>query len=164
MEFLVWLEQTAFSAWVRESSSLWAYPNFLTLHTLGLAFLVGISAAVDLRVLGFAPRLPLAPMEGLFPVMWIAFWVNAVSGFVLSVADATTKLTSPLFYFKLILIVLAVVNIRLLKTSVFRNWTPDQTAVPMKGKILALTSLALWIGAITTGRLMAYFGPVSGLQ
>jgi hypothetical protein len=34
--------------------------------------------------------------------------------------------------------------------------------VPSKAKTLAVTSLLLWIGATTAGRLMAYLGPVGG--
>ena len=35
-------------------------------------------------------------------------------------------------------------------------------AVASFGRVLAVTSLIFWGGAITAGRLMAYFGPVSG--
>jgi hypothetical protein len=43
---------------VRESRSIWAYPTILTLHTVGLALLAGLSIAVDLRMLGVARRVP----------------------------------------------------------------------------------------------------------
>jgi hypothetical protein len=33
----------------------------------------------------------------------------------------------------------------------------------MNVKVLAVTSLIFWLGAITAGRLLAYVGPVSGL-
>ena len=99
MDFLVSLEQTAFAAWVRESSSLWAYPTILILHTIGLAFLVGINAAIDLRIAGFGSGEPIAPMEKLFPVMWIGFWINAVSGLALTIADATTKVIAAISLF-----------------------------------------------------------------
>lgn len=73
MELLAWLEENALSTSVRESRLL--YPTILALHSVGMAFLVGLSAAIDLRILGCAPRLPLAPMERFFPVMWLGFWV-----------------------------------------------------------------------------------------
>ena len=40
----------------------------------------------------------------------------------------------------------------------------NAVAFSSDGKILAAVSLSLWLGAITAGRLMAYLGPVSGLQ
>ena len=164
IEFLVWLEQTAFAAWVRESSSLWAYPSILILHTIGLGFLVGINAAIDLRIIGFGSGTPIAAMKSFFPVMWIGFWVNAVSGIALTIADATTILTNPVFYIKMVSIVLALVTIRLLRGQVFGDPGLDAAPVPAKGRVLAWASLFFWAVAITAGRLTAYIGPVSGLD
>jgi len=164
MDFLLWLEQTSFSEWVRESSSLFAYPTILFLHTIGLATVVGVNAGIDLRILGFAPEVPVAPMTRLFPVMWVAFGINALSGTALLIADATTKLTSPVFYVKMIFIALALVDLRLLKTHVFGDPFIDKGPLSPNAKILAVTSLIFWVGAITAGRLMAYIGPVSGVR
>ena len=162
MQFLTSIENTAFASWVRESSSLWAYPMILFLHTVGLGFLVGLNAAIDLRILGFARRMPLAPMVKFYRVMWIAFWINALSGTALLAADATTKLMNPVFYFKLGFIALAVINMILIRRRVFGNLSLDLSPVAGGAKLLAVTSLIFWTGAITAGRLMAYFGPVSG--
>jgi len=38
----------------------------------------------------------------------------------------------------------------------------DTVPLATSAKVLAMTSLFFWMGAITAGRLMAYFGPVSG--
>lgn len=91
IEILAWLEATALSIWLRESSTIWAYPTVLTLHTIGLAVLVGASAALDLRLLGFGSAIPLATFAKAFRVIWIGFWINAVSGVLLFGAEATTK-------------------------------------------------------------------------
>jgi len=163
MDFLRWIEQSGFSTWVRESGSVWAYPTILFFHTLGLGFVAGTSMAVDLRLLGFAKRMPIAPLERVYPVMWFGFWVNAVSGFILLAADATTKIISPIFYVKMSFITLAVVLLQLMRNGVFHNQSSVQTnLVSMKGKLMAAASLACWAGAITAGRLQAYLGPVSG--
>jgi hypothetical protein len=160
MQFFVWLEHTAFSSWVRESSSLLAYPGVLFLHTVGLGILVGINAAIDLRILGVASEIPLRVLDRFFPLMWVGFYINAVSGTVLLIIDATTKLSSPVFYIKLLLIAFAVVNMVMIRNRVFRDPLLDKRPVQLNGKILAWTSLFLWTGAITAGRLMAYLGPV----
>ena len=147
---------------MRESESLWAYPAILFLHTMGLAFLVGTSVAMSLRILASEPGAPLAPMEQFFPVMYFGFWVNALSGVALSIAHATLILTQPTFWIKMAFIAVAVVNIRLLKTQVFRDPASlDARPALMKGKVLAGTSLALWAGAITAGRLTAYLGSIT---
>ena len=162
MQFLTSLEHTAFFAWVRESPSLWAYPVLLFLHTVGLALLVGTNAAIDLRILGAARGLSLAPMERLLPVMWIGFWINAITGSILFIADATTRLANPAFPYKMGFIALAIGNVFLIKRHVFRDPLIDKGPVPLAGRILASTSILFWLGAITAGRLMAYLGQDSG--
>ena len=69
VSFTGWIEETALSVWLRESPSLWAFPFVLILHTIGMGFLVGSNIALDLRVLGFAPRIPLSLFEKLFLII-----------------------------------------------------------------------------------------------
>src|SRR5688572_8090154 len=146
MDFLAQLEATAFSAWVREAPTVWAYPTILFFHTVGLGFLVGGNVAIDLRLLGVARALPLAPLERLFPVMWAGFWANAISGTILLLADATTKLTNPVFTIKMLFVILGVVNMAWLKRRLFRDHAAGGVT-PSAAWFVAVTSLALWIGA-----------------
>ena len=78
------------------------------------------------------------------------------------VVDATTKLRNPDFFVKMGFILVAVIAQRLIEKRVFRD---GQVEAPLttNAKMLALTSLVCWLGAITAGRLLAYVGPVSGL-
>ena len=115
MEFLAWLENTGFGTWVRESPSVFAYPTILFLHTVGLGFLVGTNIVIDLRLLGFAAEAPLAPLDKFFPVMWVGFWINAVSGTALLIADATTKFANPVFFIKMAFVALSVINMVLIR-------------------------------------------------
>jgi hypothetical protein len=162
MPFLASLENSGFGTWVRESSSLWAYPTVLFLHTVGLGFLVGLNVAIDLRILGVAGKLPLAPFERFYRIMWVAFWINTLSGTALLIADATTKLTNRVFYIKMGCILFAVISMVLIRRRVFHDAGLDRGALAAPARALAVVSLVLWAGAITAGRLMAYFGPVSG--
>jgi hypothetical protein len=164
LELLVWLESLPFSAWVRESPSLWAYPMILTLHTLGLGIVVGMHIPIDLRLVGAAPGLPLAPLQRFYPLMWWGFWINAFSGVILMIADATTKMTSWMFYLKLCLIALAVWNTVLKERRLFAGPAIGSGPLPPGARNLGVASLFLWGGSILIGRLMAYIGPVSGLQ
>ena len=163
MDFLRLIEQSSFSQWVTGSSSVLAFPSILLFHTIGMGVVVGISAGIDLRILGMAPALPLAPMERFFPLLWIGFIVNAITGVILLAADATTKATNPDFYVKMAFIALAVINQRMLRNRVFRDPFIDKKPLTADAKVLAITSVICWLGAITAGRLMAYVGPVSGL-
>jgi hypothetical protein len=134
------------------------------MHTLGLGTLAGLSGGLDLRILGFGSQVPLSPFKRLFPAMWTAFAVTAVSGTALLIADATTKLASPVFYVKMVFVALALIILQLIKTQVFSGTSAGERAPSGNVKLLALASLFLWIAATTTGRLMAYIGPVSGLE
>lgn len=159
MEFLHWMEQTGLSIWIREADTAWAYPAVITLHSAGLAVLVGLSVVIDLRILGVAPALPLSAMGKLYPAMWLGFWVNAVSGVGLIVADPVTMLTNPLMWVKLLLIAVAVGTLVAIRRRVLRSpAVQDGGVVPAGGRALALASLALWIAATTVGRLTAYLG------
>jgi hypothetical protein len=131
---------------------------------MGLTVVVGVNAGIDLRLLGVAREVPLAPMTRLFPIMWIAFAVNVMSGSILLAADATTKMTSPVFYIKMVFITLAILDLWILRTRVFEDPQLDQKPVSRNVKLLAAASIICWLGAITGGRLMAYLGPVSGLE
>lgn len=156
MAFLEAIHDSAFPTWLR-GDSYFPYTFILALHALGLAFLVGTNAAIDLRILGIAPRLPLKPMEKFFRVMWLGFCVNAVSGVALLVSDPPSFLTNWVFYVKLTAIAFAVWNIRLLQTEVFGNPANLGTSpVSTKGKMLAVTSLTAWFVAILAGRTSAY--------
>ena len=57
---------------------------------------------------------------------------------------------------KLTLILLALVVIRLIQSRVLRNPNLGAGPVPMQVKLIAVTSLAIWVGVTRSGRLLAY--------
>ena len=152
---LAWLEATALATWTRESPSIWAYPLVLTLHTVGLGIVVGASAVIDLRFLGVARRIALPSLAPLFRIILWAFVVNAVTGILLFIADATHKAGQTVFYIKLGLIGLALWN-TILARHVVLGPAPNDAGPSSRHSRLAVISLLLWFGAITAGRLMAY--------
>jgi len=149
------IEYSAFCTWVRESNSLWAYPGIVFMHMVGTVIVVGVSAIVNLRVLGCARGLPVAPLERYFPIIWAGFWASAISGAILFAADATSKIVSPLFGVKMLAIGFGVLTMVVIRRRVFRD-PPVTTPVAAREKRLAAASLLLWFAAIAAGRLMAY--------
>ena len=162
MNFLSSIENSGFSAWVRESPSVWAYPSIIFLHAVGLSIVVGLSSVIDLAILGFAPGLPLAPMAKLYRLIGIGFWMNAISGIVLTMVDATTMLINPIFWIKMFLIGLAVADVLIIKKKVFGDPLLDKRPLAGDVRALAILSLVLWTGAVTAGRLTAYLGARAG--
>ncbi|MBV8731914.1 MAG: hypothetical protein JO336_19065 [Acidobacteriia bacterium] len=155
MSFLESIEQLGFSTWVRESPSVLAYPTVLWLHVMGMGVVAGTSALISLRLLGVSPKIPLGPLERLYPLIWFGFWVNAVTGTALVMAGATTKLVDPTFYIKMVFIFTGVAVLQLTRKKVFRSLGPDG-ALPESAKPLAWAGLVCWLGAVTAGRLLAY--------
>ena len=153
---LAFIEDSALSEWIRGSESLLAFPGIITLHAIGLGILAGGSAAIDLRVLGFAPGVSLGAMARFLPVLWGAFLINAVSGTLLLIAYPTKALTNPLFYVKLALVALAVWLIYRIGATVLRAPEADRKPMASGAKLLAVASLAAWLAVILAGRFLAY--------
>lgn len=147
----LWLESSAFSIWMRESPSLFAFPGILAAHTIGLGLLAGLNSALDLRLLGVARSIPPAAFTRFLPVMWLGLWVNVLSGIALLVAYPTKALTNPVFYLKLSLIAASLVVLR----AILRR-TGAAQAPPFTTQMLASASLVGWAASITAGRLLAY--------
>jgi hypothetical protein len=164
MSFPAWLEGLRFSTWVRESDSIWAFPTVLFMHTLGMSIVAGGNAIIDLVLLGFWPKTKIQPLERLYPLVWTGFWINAITGTILLMADATTKLANPDFYVKMAFIFAGVAVLYVMRGKVFGDPELDKAPVSRNAKHLAWASLVCWFGAITAGRLLAYVGPVSGLS
>ena len=145
---LAQLEQSGLATWIRESGVLYGYPLILFLHTMGLSTVVGISAVVDLRLLGVASTSPLASLEKLFRLLWAGFALTAATGVMLFVADASKHASNPAFAVKLAFVGGGVATLALVRGRVFQR--------QQSGAALAAASLACWLVAITSGRLMAY--------
>jgi hypothetical protein len=155
MHFLESIEQIGFVAWVHESPSVLAYPTILLLHVIGMSIVAGISSVICLRLLGVSPKTAVQPLERLYPLMWGGFWLNAVTGTLLLMASASTRLVDPTFYIKMIFIFGGVGVLQLTRKKVFRSLGPDGE-LPESARPLAWAGLICWLGGITAGRLLAY--------
>lgn len=155
MDLINAVEQSALMVWLREGGSLWGYPAILFAHTLGLGTVAGVNGVLDLRVLGFGRRVPLAALLPMFKVAWAALALTVVSGLVLLGADATNKLAAPVFYVKMVFVALALLCVHQVKRVITAGDGAESA-----GRIWAWISILCWAAAITAGRLMAYLGPL----
>jgi uncharacterized membrane protein len=146
-----WLESSAFSVWMRESESLFAFPGILAAHTIGLGLLAGLSGALALRLLGVAKGISPEAFSRFVPLMWIGLWMNLLSGIALLIGYPTKALTNPVFYLKLGLIAAGLAILR----AILRRTGSGQAAMGIT-KVLAAALLMAWIATITAGRLLAY--------
>ena len=154
--FLSTIESSDLSTWIRETESPVGFYFILLFHNIGLAAAVGTSVFVGLRLRGFAPDLPIAPLKKFFTILWTGAWISAVSGVFLLIAYPTKALTNPVFYIKLTLIGVGVWIMLRIEKLVFDDASASEDVKLARGKSLTAWSFVVWIAAISAGRLLAY--------
>jgi hypothetical protein len=159
---LAWLESTQLAVWLGGSPSIWAFPTVLTLHTAGMAVLVGASWVLDLRLL-VNRRGPLSAYRWVFPVIAIGLFVNVVTGAMLFMKRATVWGTAIPFLVKMSLVIASVATLLPLRSHVLRNDAANEdneTGGNLRNlRFWAIASILAWTGAVTAGRLLAYLVP-----
>jgi hypothetical protein len=150
------LENSPFSAWVRES--LWGWPVALTIHVLGTALVIGFVLIIALRMLGLFETIPYASLSRLFPVIWVAFAIECLSGVVLWLTKPTRYVADTAFALKITFVIigfgLLVSFYRLLKHQA-AAW--DAGGAPGVIRFVIPTVL-VWCGVLVAARLTAHLG------
>src|SRR4051794_34265944 len=137
-EFLDSIENSGFASYIRETPSVLGYSTILAFHTFGMAFLVGLSGVIALRVLGVVPELPLRPLKGLQPLIVAGFWVNAITGLVLTSLAIHSLLRNWDFYVKLIAIAVAIVALQKMRRYAFGDPNaPDDAPASPQARVWA---------------------------
>jgi hypothetical protein len=154
---LEWLEGSGLSLFFRQSA--WLYPAVEIVHIAGFAVLVGAAFLFDLRLLGFARRLPVSECIS-HMIHWARLSLIAIvpSGFILFIVDAVSMAANPAFQFKMGFMILAGINAAVFHRFTARSldqWNVDQKPPPAAA-IAGICSIVLWIGVIAGGRLIAY--------
>jgi hypothetical protein len=161
--FQVWLVRTflMIKPVGRIMHSRWGWPAAESIHFLGLSMLVGMIALFDLRLLGVAKRIPIAALHKLIPWGILGYAINVVSGSMFLMAEPDQYVFNPAFHFKLLFMALAGLNVLAFYSILYRRAMAagaDEEA-PRGAKIVAMASLALWVGVIVCGRLLTFYRP-----
>jgi hypothetical protein len=137
----------------------WAYPAVETAHIVALALLFGSIAVVDLRLLGASRALPAsALLRHALPLSWFAFVLAATTGSLLFLAHADDLIGNRMFAIKMCLIGVAGMNAAAFHSGPAQGVAAWDVGLPAPAlvRLLALLSLATWIGVIACGRWIAY--------
>jgi hypothetical protein len=161
VNFLQWLHDTSFSAWLRES--MWAEPIIETIHVLTLTLFFGFTVLLDLRLLGVAlRRRRISEVIGqLNPWIIPGCLVMIATGILLFCGDPVAFYSTIFFKIKMILLVLSGLNVLVFSSTIGRQidkWDLD-SRTPARAKIAAIVSLVSWIAIIAAGRAIAYALP-----
>ena len=153
--FLEWLQSTPFALAIAENDIL--FPWIESVHVLAIVIVVGTISIVDLRLLGIASLDISAKrlMRDIIPYTWVAFAVAAVSGSLMFSSDATHYGHNRLFQIKLVMLVLAGLNMavfHLFGERDIERWDAPGAATPVAAKAAASISLVAWIAIVSLGR------------
>lgn len=143
---------------------LWLYPAVEIVHIVGIALLFGSVAVLDLRLLGLSRSIPVRRLAA-HVLPWTAgsFLLILPSGLLMFTAHASEFIQSGVFVLKMLLILAAGLNAALFHAVTLRTadvWDADdmrRLPPPPSARAAAAASLALWVGVIACGRLLAYF-------
>lgn len=158
--FASWLSGT----WLHDFATqyTWVWATLETIHFLALGLLVGTIGVLDLRLLGFAKRLPLAPLQQLVPWGVAAFLINLVTGVVFLAGAPYQYFYNLAFQMKVLFMIAAGVNILVFYGGGIARRTFAVGAnqqVPLAGRIVGAVSLAVWVGVMYWGRMLTFYRP-----
>ena len=158
--FVSWLADTRASDVIRDVT--WIIPAVQTVHILAISAVVTAVILIHLRTFKLAlsaePRAEVA--RRLMPIIWYGSLVLLVTGVILIVGEPHRELANPVFQIKMFLLIVA-----LALTSAFQRFLKadplygDQPgALRVTAAMMSAISLAVWIGIVFAGRLIAYAG------
>jgi len=136
----------------------WVWATCETLHFVGLCLLFGIASFVDLRMLGMMKSIPYSALHRLLPWGVLGFGLNLITGMFFFVAAYDQYTTNTVFHWKLILMMLAGLNV-LYFTIFDEPWELEAgDDAPPAAKFVAASAFVLVIGVIFCGRMLLFLG------
>ena len=148
LTWLYSLEESLLGYWV--STSIWGYPIFLTLHTIGMGTLVGLSLMYSLNVVIARSHFTQVNLLPYWKLALFGLLLNLVSGTALFIGSASSLWFSWPFRIKLMLIFLGVVlSISLVRQTASGSFSSLQ-------RMKAIVVILVWLMALVAGRLIAY--------
>jgi uncharacterized membrane protein len=156
--FLKLIEASRFATTIRDS--IWMFPIIESVHVISFTLVVGTIAVIDLRLLGLAStqRSFQRMASDILKWTWAAFALTVATGLTMFSTNATIYYHNPFFRTKMLLLVLAGLNMLLFEMTARRTvnrWDKARSAPPA-GKAVAILSLTLWIGVIFMGRIIGF--------
>jgi hypothetical protein len=135
--------------------SVWLYPVANVAHVLGVMGFFAAVAAMDVKAMHSPGAGELRSfIAGVRPVAILLLAMLLATGVLLFVPEASHIGHNPVFWAKLSVIGLALLNVLALERFLGRASTE---ALPASVRLTALLSLLLWLTVAALGRLIAYF-------
>lgn len=164
--FLEWLGATPWSVALIESYYVW--PLLESTHTVMIALFVGTAIMLDLRLMGVTfGSIPTSQFtERLLPWTRIGFGIMVVTGLLLFYSAPTRYYYNIFFRFKVLLIVLAGLNIFWFHSRIYtrmKEWDVNPIP-PGAARLAGAVSIVAWSLIVVSGRMIAYNWFDCGIQ
>jgi hypothetical protein len=158
LNFFEWLADVPWSVDLHESQ--YAYSIIESMHVWALSLFFGMTVMFDLRLLGWTMRsVPVSEViRRLRPWTIAGFVLMVISGSLLFFAIPLRSYQNIFFRTKMLLLLLAGLNVLIFHSHIFRDvagWDTDAVP-PRAARTAGALSLALWIGILFSGRMIAY--------
>jgi hypothetical protein len=140
--------------------TFWLFPAVETIHVVAIVFVFGSITRLDLRLMGLVWRnRPVTEIaDEMLPFTWTAFVIAAIFGLLLWSSQPLTYFGVAFFDVKMMLILLAGINMLYFQFVTFRNvaqWDRDPTP-PKAVRWAGYLSMSLWIGVLVCGRFIGF--------
>jgi hypothetical protein len=152
------IQNSALSQWLRTEQ--WVIPASQSIHILAASVVFGCAILVSLRLLGVSVsgRPASALVRTLIPWMYRGLGLALFTGVVQTLAEPMRQFVTPLYWYKMFMIVIAVFLTWWLAASVSRRaeyWDAAPKSRPA-APAFAVIWLALWVAIVLCGRFIAY--------
>jgi hypothetical protein len=136
----------------------WVWPIAEVFHFVGLCMLFGGVLLVNLRLLGVIRGVAFADVSRLLPWAVAGLAINIVTGMLFFLAAPEQYTQNPAFVWKIGLMLVA--GVTLLYPTLWEQGAtlPADARAPLTARLVAATSIGLWIGVIFLGRFLPYLG------
>jgi hypothetical protein len=156
--FADWLSGTHLSVALQNAE--WVIPTSQSIHIVSVSILFASAVMVDLRLLGVGMRgRSVSQLTGnVLPWMWGALAALLFTGAVQTIAEPVRQFVAPVFWAKMIMIVVVALLTVIFSKAVQRHaeqWDRADTR-PQAAKVFAIGSTLLWMAIITCGRFIGY--------
>ena len=155
--------QAVQTTWIyRMMQPTWVFPVVETIHLSAMVLMVGSITVFDLRLLGVAFRRYSVSQiaEHLLPSTWTGFATMLVTGTLLFATTPVQKYCpNSAFRFKLVMIVVAGLNMSVFHFTVYRKvaeWD-KASATPLLAKMAGSLSVLLWGSVVVAGRMIGFY-------
>jgi hypothetical protein len=157
-DFSRWLAATPLSHAIQTNG--WVIPTLQTIHILAVAVVFSSAILVNLRLWRLLQRdVPLSDIARRFlPVIWPVLLILLLTGSLLIIGEPRRALLNTTFYFKMTLLVIALVLTVGLQWSLWAApefWEINRGR-RMAGRFAATVSILVWCGILFAGRWIAY--------